>query len=149
MVEGKSFPDLLLIDGGKGQLSSAVEALRGLGIEDQAVIGLAKRLEEVFLPGLSAPQNIPKTSSSLKLLQMLRDESHRFAIAYHRKLRQKRTLTSELDEIPGVGPSRRVALLKHFGSVKRIREAGVEEVAKVDGVGVRLAEVICEGLKQM
>ena len=148
MEEGKSFPDLLLVDGGKGQLSSVVEALRGLGIEDQAVIGLAKRLEEVFVPGLSEPQNIPKSSSSLKLLQMLRDESHRFAIAYHRKLRQKRTLTSELDEIPGVGPSRRVALLKHFGSVKRIREAGVEEVAEVDGVGVRLAEVICEGLKK-
>ena len=147
MEEGKSFPDLLLVDGGKGQLSSAVEALRALGIEDQAVIGLAKRLEEVFLPGLSDPQNIPKTSSSLKLLQMLRDESHRFAIAYHRKLRQKRTLTSELDEIPGVGPSRRVSLLKHFGSVKRIREAGVEEVAEVEGVGLKLAEVICEGLK--
>ena len=148
MEEGKSFPDLLLIDGGKGQLSSAVEALRALGIEDQPVIGLAKRLEEVFLPGLSDPQNIPKTSSALKLLQMLRDESHRFAIAYHRKLRDKRTLTSELDEIPGVGPSRRVALLKYFGSVKRIREAEVEEVAKVDGVGLRLAEVICEGLKK-
>lgn len=149
MEEGKSFPDLLLVDGGKGQLSSVVEALRALGIEDQAVIGLAKRLEEVFVPGLSDPQNIPKTSSALKLLQMLRDESHRFAIEYHRKLRDKRTLTSELDEIPGVGPSRRIALLKHFGSVKRIREAGVEEVAEVDGVGLRLAEVICEGLKKM
>ncbi|MDE2955374.1 MAG: helix-hairpin-helix domain-containing protein, partial [Gemmatimonadota bacterium] len=121
----------------------------GLGIEDQPVIGLAKRLEEVFLPGLSEPQNIPKTSSSLRLLQMLRDESHRFAIAYHRKLRDKRTLTSELDEIPGVGPSRRIALLKHFGSVKRIREAEVAEVAEVEGVGPRLAEVICEGLKKM
>lgn len=148
MEEGKSFPDLLLVDGGKGQLSSVVEALRALGIEDQPVIGLAKRLEEVFVPGLSDPQNIPKTSSALKLLQMLRDESHRFAIEYHRKLRAKRTLTSELDEIPGVGPSRRVALLKHFGSVKRIREAEVEEVAKVEGVGLKLAEVICEGLKK-
>ncbi len=148
MEEGKPFPDLLLVDGGKGQLSSAVEALRALGIEDQPVIGLAKRLEEVFLPGLSDPQNIPKSSSSLKLLQMLRDESHRFAIEYHRKLRQKRTLTSELDEIPGVGPSRRIALLKHFGSVKRIREAEVEEVAEVEGVGLRLAEVICEGLRK-
>ncbi|MCY3680041.1 MAG: excinuclease ABC subunit UvrC [Gemmatimonadetes bacterium] len=149
MEEGKKFPDLLLVDGGKGQLSSVVEALKALGIEDQPVIGLAKRLEEVFLPGLSDPQNIPKSSSSLKLLQMLRDESHRFAIAYHRKLRDKRTLTSELDEIPGVGPSRRVALLKHFGSVKRIREAEVEEVAEVEGVGMRLAEVICEGLRKV
>ena len=146
MEEGKPFPDLLLVDGGKGQLSSAVAALRALGIEDQPVVGLAKRLEEVFLPGLSNAQNIPKTSSSLKLLQMLRDESHRFAIAYHRKLRQKRTLTSELDDIPGVGPSRRKALLKHFGSVKRIREATVEDVARVKGVSLKLATAICEGL---
>ena len=147
MEEGKSFPDLLLVDGGKGQLSSAVEALQTLGIADQPVVGLAKRLEEVFLPGLSNAQNIPKTSSSLKLLQMLRDESHRFAIAYHRKLRQKRTLTSELDDIPGVGPSRRKALLKHFGSVKRVREAAVEDVAQVNGVSLKLATAICEGLR--
>ncbi len=147
MEEGKSFPDLLLVDGGKGQLSSAVEALQALGIADQPVVGLAKRLEEVFLPGLSNAQNIPKTSSSLKLLQMLRDESHRFAIAYHRKLLQKRTLTSELDDIPGVGPSRRKALLKHFGSVKRVREAAVEDVAQVNGVSLKLATAICEGLR--
>lgn len=146
MEENKPFPDLLLVDGGKGQLSSAVAALRALGIADQPVVGLAKRLEEVFLPGLSNAQNIPKTSSSLKLLQMLRDESHRFAIVHHRKLRQKRTLTSELDEIPGVGPSRRKALLKHFGSVKRVREATVEDVAQVKGVSLKLATAICAGL---
>lgn len=145
--ENKPFPDLLLVDGGKGQLSSAVAALRALGIADQPVVGLAKRLEEVFLPGLSNAQNIPKTSSSLKLLQMLRDESHRFAIAHHRKLRQKRTLTSELDDIPGVGPSRRKALLKHFGSVKRVREATVEDVAQVKGVSLKLATAICAGLR--
>ena len=147
MEENKPFPDLLLVDGGKGQLSSAVAALRALGIADQPVVGLAKRLEEVFLPGLSNVQNIPKTSSSLKLLQMLRDESHRFAIAHHRKLRQKRTLTSELDDIPGVGPSRRKALLKHFGSVKRVREATVEDVAQVKGVSLKLATAICAGLR--
>ncbi len=147
MEENKPFPDLLLVDGGKGQLSSAVAALRALGIADQPVVGLAKRLEEVFLPGLSNAQNIPKTSSSLKLLQMLRDESHRFAIAHHRKLRQKRTLTSELDDIPGVGPSRRKALLKHFGSVKRVREATVEDVAQVKGVSLKLATAICAGLR--
>ena len=145
--ENKPFPDLLLVDGGKGQLSSAVAALRALGIADQPVVGLAKRLEEVFLPGLPNAQNIPKTSSSLKLLQMLRDESHRFAIAHHRKLRQKRTLTSELDDIPGVGPSRRKALLKHFGSVKRVREATVEDVAQVKGVSLKLATAICAGLR--
>ena len=147
MEENKPFPDLLLVDGGKGQLSSTVAALRALGIADQPVVGLAKRLEEVFLPGLSNAQNIPKTSSSLKLLQMLRDESHRFAIAHHRKLRQKRTLTSELDDIPGVGPSRRKALLKHFGSVKRVREATVEDVAQVKGVSLKLATAICAGLR--
>ena len=147
MEENKPFPDLLLVDGGKGQLSSAIAALRALGIADQPVVGLAKRLEEVFLPGLSNAQNIPKTSSSLKLLQMLRDESHRFAIAHHRKLRQKRTLTSELDDIPGVGPSRRKALLKHFGSVKRVREATVEDVAQVKGVSLKLATAICSGLR--
>jgi len=147
LEENKPFPDLLLVDGGKGQLSSAVAALRALGIADQPVVGLAKRLEEVFLPGLSNAQNIPKTSSSLKLLQMLRDESHRFAIAHHRKLRQKRTLTSELDDIPGVGPSRRKALLKHFGSVKRVREATVEDVAQVKGVSLKLATAICAGLR--
>lgn len=98
------------------------------------------------MPGLSDPQNIPKASAALKLLQMLRDESHRFAITYHRKLRQKRTLTSELDGIPGVGPSRRKALLRHFGSVKRIREATVEAVTEVEGVSAKLAETIHSAL---
>ena len=142
MEESLPFPDLLLIDGGKGQLSSAVAALEALGIREQPVIGLAKRLEEVFLPGHPDPQNIPKSSSSLRLLQGLRDESHRFAVAYHRKLRQKRTLTSELDAVEGVGPARRKTLLRHFGSVKRIREAGVEEVAAVSGIGPKLAAEI-------
>lgn len=139
MEEGKAFPDLLLIDGGKGQLSSAMDALKSLGITNQPVIGLAKRLEEVFRPGLSAPQNIPKSSASLRLLQGLRDESHRFAITYHRKLRQKRTLTSELDDIPGIGPSRRKTLLRHFGSLKKVREASAEDLAAVDGISEKLA----------
>ena len=146
MEEGISFPDLLLVDGGKGQLSSAMEALSALGVEDQPVIGLAKQLEEVFLPGYSEAQNIPKTSSSLKLLQGLRDESHRFAVTFHRKLRQKRTLTSELDDIEGVGPSRRKTLLKYFGSVKRIREAAVDKIADVEGIGPKLAVEIHSAL---
>ena len=146
MEEGKPFPDLLLIDGGKGQLSSAVEALKTLGVENQPVIGLAKRLEEVFLPGHSDPQNIPKTSSSLRLLQALRDESHRFAVTYHRKLREKRTLTSQLDDIEGVGPARRKTLLRHFGSVKRIREASVSDIAAVEGIGEKLAAQISAAL---
>ena len=139
MEEGKAFPDLLLIDGGKGQLSSTMEALETLGIKNQPVIGLAKRLEEVFRPGLSDPQNIPKTSASLRLLQGLRDESHRFAITYHRKLRQKRTLTSELDEIAGVGPNRRKILLRHFGSLKKVKEASVADLAGVNGISEKLA----------
>ena len=147
MEEGRGFPDLLLIDGGKGQLSSAVAALEALGVREQPVIGLAKRLEEVFLPGHSDPQNIPKTSSSLRLLQALRDESHRFAVTYHRKLRQKRTLTSELDAVEGIGPARRRALLRHFGSVKRVREGSLEEVAAVEGIGPKLAVQIQAALK--
>jgi len=145
---GAEFPDLLLVDGGKGQLSSAVQALHELGIENQLVIGLAKRLEEVFVPGLSDAQNIPKTSLSLRLLQMLRDESHRFANTFHRNRRKKRTLVSELDGVPGVGPSRRTALLKHFGSMKRLRQATAEEVAAVEGIGGRLAEIIVKEISR-
>ena len=146
MEEGRSFPDLLLIDGGKGQLSSAVAALNAVGVRDQTVIGLAKRLEEVFLPAHPDPQNIPKASAALKLLQAVRDESHRFAVTYHRKLRQKRTLASRLDELDGVGPTRRNALLAHFGSMKKVWEAGVAELAAVEGIGPKLAEQIADQL---
>ncbi|HAA74225.1 TPA: hypothetical protein DCE37_03790 [Candidatus Latescibacteria bacterium] len=145
--EGQPFPDLLLIDGGKGQLSSAVSALRSLGIEDQPVIGLAKRLEEVFVPGVSEPQNIPKVSSSLKLLQALRDESHRFAVSFHRQVRKKRTLYSALEDIEGVGPARRKLLLRHFGSMKRLREASLEDLQAVEGVGPKLAAQIVHALE--
>jgi excinuclease ABC subunit C len=115
-------PDLIVIDGGKGQLSSAVKVLTDLGIKSQNIIGLAKRLEEVFLPGMSEPQNIPKVSSGLKLLQRVRDEAHRFAITYHRQLRSKRTIHSELDDIKGVGEKTRQKLLTEFGSVDNIRQ---------------------------
>ena len=145
--EGQPFPDLLLIDGGKGQLSSAVSALRSLGIEDQPVIGLAKRLEEVFVPGVSEPQNIPKVSSSLKLLQALRDESHRFAVSFHRQVRKKRTLHSALEDIEGVGLARRKLLLRHFGSMKRLREASLEDLQAVVGVGPKLAAQIVRALE--
>jgi excinuclease ABC subunit C len=115
-------PDLIVIDGGKGQLSSAVKVLTDLGIKHQNIIGLAKRLEEVFLPGFSDAQSIPKTSSGLKLLQRVRDEAHRFAITYHRKLRSKRTIHSELDEIKGIGEKTRQKLLTEFGSVDNIKQ---------------------------
>jgi excinuclease ABC subunit C len=122
--EAEKLPDLIIIDGGKGQLSSAVKVLEDIGIktgsEGQNIIGLAKKLEEVFLPGDSEPQNIPKTSSGLKLLQRVRDEAHRFAITYHRKLRDKRTFKSELEEIPGVGSKTAQKLLTEFGSVEKI-----------------------------
>ena len=132
-----TLPDLVVVDGGKGQLSSAVEALHAIGMFGKfPIIGLAKRLEEVFFPGESDSIIIPKTSSSLKLLQRVRDEAHRFAITYHRDKRSKRTIASELDDIPGVGPRTREKLIKHFGSVKKIREAFVEDLNDVVGKAV-------------
>lgn len=117
-----SVPDLVIIDGGKGQLSSAVQVLDDLGIKNINIIGLAKRLEEVYLPGDTDPQSIPKTSSGLKLLQRVRDEAHRFAVTFHKSLRDKRTLTSELTSIPGVGEKLAKKLLTQFGSVEMIKE---------------------------
>ena len=128
------------MDGGKGQLSSALKVLRSLGLDQQPVIGLAKRLEEVFLPGHSEPQNIPKRSAGLKLLQHIRDESHRFAITYHRKLRQKQTLKSPLDDVPGIGPRRKEHLLRTFGSLKKIREAKTEDLISRGKLPAALAE---------
>jgi excinuclease ABC subunit C len=137
-------PDLVLVDGGKGQLSAAGEALRSLRVKSQPIIGLAKRLEEVFLPGDPLPQNIPRTSSALRLLQSIRDEAHRFAITYHRLLRKKKLLESELDEIPGVGAARRRHLLNHFGTMSRLRNAGIEELEAVPGISAKLARAIHE-----
>jgi excinuclease ABC subunit C len=122
---GKRFaypPNLLVIDGGKGQLGVAVRVLEDLGLEDISVVGLAKRFEEVYRPGESEPVRIPRDSPALYLLQQVRDEAHRFAITYHRTLRDKKMTTSVLDEVPGLGPTRRTRLLKEFGSVKRLRE---------------------------
>ncbi|MBK8982535.1 MAG: hypothetical protein IPM38_09520 [Ignavibacteria bacterium] len=117
-----SVPDLIIIDGGKGQLSSAVKVLEDLDVKDQNIIGLAKRLEEVYLPGESMPHNIPKTSSGLRLLQRIRDEAHRFAVTYHKDLRSKRTLTSELSDIEGIGDKTVQKLLTKFGSVENIKD---------------------------
>lgn len=138
----KEYPDLVLIDGGKGQLSAAVHILNSLGIKNQSVVALAKRLDEVFLPHRSGPLMIPKGSASLKLLQRIRDEAHRFAVEYHRKLRRKRTIKSELDQIPGVGPARRKALLRRFGSVEKIKKAGLEELFQLEDINKRVAENI-------
>ena len=140
--EKKQMPDLILVDGGKGQLSSTLSVLIELNLREQPVIGLAKRLEEIFLPGIPDAQMLPKTSSSLKLLQSIRDEAHRFAITYHRTLRKKRTISSALDKIPGIGPSRRNQLLKSFGSVKAIRGSNPGEIHKKSGIPVKLAEIV-------
>ncbi len=142
LEEKQPLPDLILIDGGKGQLSSAVQALRELGIHDQPIAALAKRLDEVFLPGVSAPQNIPRSSPGLKLLQRVRDESHRFAITYHRLRREKRTLQSELDTIPGIGEKRRQALLTYFGSIRRLQTATLKELQEMPGLPHSVAERI-------
>ena len=126
--EEKPLPDLIIVDGGKGQLSSALQILKELRVENQQVIGLAKRLEEVFLPGYNDAQMLPHTSGSIKLLQQIRDEAHRFAVTFHRERRGKRTLTSELDRIPGIGEKRRNQLINALGSVKKIKQATVAEL---------------------
>lgn len=127
--EGRHIPDLIIVDGGKGQLSSAVEALKEIDFYGECeIIGLAKRLEEVFLPGMSDPIMIPKKSSALKLLQQARDEAHRFAITFHRKKRSKRTVKTELLDIDGVGEKTAQKLLMEFGSVKKIKKAKKEEL---------------------
>lgn len=136
----QALPDLIMVDGGKGQLSSAVDALHQLGISSFQIIGLAKRLEEVFVPGEREAVVIPKTSSSLKLLQRLRDEAHRFAITFHRLRRDKRTITTELLEIKGIGKSIAEKLLKAFGSVSNIKTTSIEELGKV--AGMKKAELV-------
>jgi len=157
---GEGLPDLLVIDGGRGQLAVAVTACAEAGIEGLDMVGLAKartlrdaraseieRLEErVFLPGRTNPVVLPRNSNALFLLQQVRDEAHRFAVTYHKKLRDRARLRSPLDEVPGIGAKRRRALLRRFGSVTRLRGASLEEVASVPGIGSALAEVIAKAL---
>jgi len=140
--EKKDLPDLIIVDGGKGQLSSALKSLMELGIKNQQIIGLAKRLDEVFMPGIGDAQMLPHTSSSLKLLQQIRDEAHRFAVTFHRQRRSKRTLTSELDKIEGIGQKRRNQLLKALGSVKKIKEASAAELAEKAGIPENAAKKV-------
>jgi excinuclease ABC subunit C len=139
--EDPILPDLLMVDGGKGQLSSAVKILKDVGLSDIPVIGLAKRLEEVFVPGKSEAVFIPRTSSALILLQRVRDEAHRFAITYHKNLRGK-TIGSQLEDIKGIGPAMRKSLIQKFSSLKRIKETSVEDLITVKGVTEDLAEKI-------
>ena len=137
-----AMPDLVVIDGGRGQVAAAKVVLDELGLHDLAVVGLAKEREELFLPGRSDPVVLAATSPALYLVQRLRDEAHRFAITYHRDLRARRTVRSAFDDLPGVGPKRKRELLKVFGSIKRVREAPVEQIAAVPGIGRSLAERI-------
>ena len=127
-------PDLIIIDGGKGQLSSALEIIRGAGHTAVPVIGLAKQFEWIFVEGKSEPVILPRNSQALFLMQRIRDEAHRFAITYHRSLRGKRNLVSVLDHITGIGEKRRQALRKKFGTIQNMRDASVEELAAVPGM---------------
>ena len=135
-----------MVDGGKGQLSSAVEVLQKLDLAHVPIIGLAKRLEEVFLPQATEPLNVPRTSSGLRLLQAVRDEAHRFAITYHRQLRSKRILQTELDLIKGVGKKRATELLEAFGSVQGVKFATEEQIAEIVGekVAAKIKEYFAE-----
>ncbi|KRE41357.1 excinuclease ABC subunit UvrC [Knoellia sp. Soil729] len=135
-------PQLVVVDGGLPQVNAAARAIEDLGIVDVAIVGLAKRLEEVWVPGQDFPVILPRTSEGLYLLQRLRDEAHRFAITFHRQRRSKAMTNSALDGIPGLGDVKRKALLRHFGSVKRIRAASLDELGEVSGIGPRLAGTI-------
>jgi excinuclease ABC subunit C len=139
-------PDLVIIDGGKGQLAAAVGAMRELGVYEIPTVGLAKRYEELFVPGEEEPIVLPRASEALFLVQRIRDEAHRFAITFHRQVRGKAAVQSALDTIPGIGPKRKKALLKRFGSVKAIREASVEEIASTVGFTATLAARVKEGV---
>ncbi len=142
LKEKKEMPDLIIIDGGKGQLSSALSVLIKLELKEQQVIGLAKRLEEIFIPGFSDAQMLPKTSSSLRLVQQIRDEAHRFAVTFHRQRRKVRTLTSELDEIPGIGEKRKMSLLNAFGSLKKVKQASLDELTSTGKLPQRVAQKV-------
>ncbi|MFI2609966.1 excinuclease ABC subunit UvrC [Kitasatospora sp. NPDC018619] len=139
-------PQLLVVDGGQPQVAAARRALDELGIDDVALCGLAKRLEEVWLPGEDDPVVLPRSSEGLYLLQRVRDEAHRFAISYQRNKRSKRLTAGELDSVPGLGETRRRALLKHFGSLKKLRAATVDELCEVPGIGRRTAQTVAEAL---
>ncbi|MDX6228103.1 MAG: excinuclease subunit, partial [Frankiales bacterium] len=140
-------PNLVVVDGGPPQVAAAAAALKELGIDDIALVGLAKRLEELWLPDNPDPVILPRTSEGLYLLQRVRDEAHRFAITFHRQRRSRTMTESALDGVPGLGEARRKALLKHFGSLKRLRAAGAEEIAALPGFGPRTATAVVAALR--
>jgi excinuclease ABC subunit C len=148
-AEPIELPDLVVIDGGKGQLSAARTALEEIGLAQVQVVGLAKRDEEIFVPGRTDPLRLPRRSPALRLLQRLRDEAHRFAVGYNRTLRSSRTIRSELSTIPGVGAARQRALLERFGSLRAIAGAGEDEIAALPGFGPALARVVAEHARRI
>ncbi|MCH7484630.1 MAG: excinuclease ABC subunit UvrC, partial [Chloroflexi bacterium] len=141
-----AMPDFVIVDGGKGQVSAAHDAMRNLGIGHIPLAGLAKRFEELFVVGVSEPVVLDRKSQALYLVQRIRDEAHRFAITYHRNVRKKSGLRSALDEVPGVGPKRKKALLRKFGSLKSVRDASADEIAETPGFTRGLAEKLLEAL---
>jgi excinuclease ABC subunit C len=147
MPQPSPFPDLILIDGGKGQLNAAVAELEKLGLSNIPILGLAKEFEEIYRPGESEPLRLSLDSGALKLLQRVRDESHRFANTYNAQLRLKKVSESLLDEFPGIGETRKQALLKRFGSVDRLRRATRDQIAEVAGFGGETAGRLVEFLK--
>jgi excinuclease ABC subunit C len=148
LQEGTPWPDLILIDGGKGQLSSVTSVLAELDLSIPSC-SLAEREEEIYLPSSPEPLRLPRDDAGLLLLQRIRDEAHRFALTYHRQLRSKSGLASALDDIPGVGPKRKRALLKHFGSLAKVREASLEELQAVPGLPAQVARNIYHGLREL
>jgi excinuclease ABC subunit C len=144
--EEKMLPDLVMIDGGKGQLGAARDALESIGLGNVATISLAKKDEEIFLPGRSDPVKLPRRSPALRMLQQARDEAHRFAITFQRQKRAARTITSELLSIPGIGPSKRRALLHAFGSVQGVKDAPLDAIARLPGFGLGTARRVHAGL---
>jgi excinuclease ABC subunit C len=146
--ESKPLPDLIVVDGGKGQLSAAVQAAGAVGVTEIPFVSLAKREEEVFVPGREDSLRLSRRSPSLRLLQRARDEAHRFGVAYNRKRRTQRTITSELLEISGIGPTRRRALLERFGSLAGVRSATTAELASLPGFSTKLADRILRQLAE-
>ena len=137
----------MIVDGGRGQVNAAARALAELGITDVALVGLAKRLEELWFPDRTYPVVLPRNSEALYLVQRIRDEAHRFAITFHRSKRSKLMLESLLDEIPGLGETRRQSLLEHFGSIAQLRKSNPTEVAAVPGIGEKTATAIFQALE--
>jgi excinuclease ABC subunit C len=140
-------PQLVVVDGGPVQAAAAADAITGLGLTDVTVVGLAKRLEEIWVAGDDSPVILPRGSHGLFLLQRVRDEAHRFAIAYQRHRRAKATTASVLDAVPGLGSGRKGALLRHFGSVRKIKAASIEQLQEVSGIGPSLATAVAVALQ--